>query len=174
MMEHLFCYNTPIGRIGILDDGRAITEIRFLPGARNTQSGEPGCSADTDPAASDRVWEETELIREAFQELSEYFKGFRKEFQVPLNPRGTEFQQSVWKVLQSIPYGETRSYGQVAAEAGNPKAARAVGMANNRNPIPIMIPCHRVIGADGRLIGYGGGLPIKEYLLRLEKKKSNA
>ncbi|HBY72341.1 MAG TPA: methylated-DNA--[protein]-cysteine methyltransferase, partial [Lachnospiraceae bacterium] len=88
--------------------------------------------------------------------------------------KGTEFQRKVWKVLQSIPYGETRSYGQVAADAGNPKAARAVGMANNRNPIPIMIPCHRVIGADGSLTGYGGGLPIKVYLLSLEKKESDA
>ena len=170
-MEHMFIYDTPIGKIGILDDGSAITEIRFLP---DIQSGGPGCSADTDSSVPGRIWEETELIREAYQELSEYFKGIRKEFQVPLNPKGTEFQRKVWKVLQSIPYGETRSYGQVAADAGNPKAARAVGMANNRNPIPIMIPCHRVIGADGSLTGYGGGLPIKVYLLSLEKKESDA
>ena len=89
---------------------------------------------------------------------------------MPLLPAGTEFQKNVWRVLQAIPYGETWSYKKVAEKAGSPKAARAVGMANNRNPIAVFIPCHRVIGADGKLVGYGGGLHIKEYLLNLEKQ----
>ncbi len=89
-------------------------------------------------------------------------------FDLPLEPAGTEFQKSVWVALQAIPYGETRSYGDMARQIGNPKACRAVGMANNRNPISIVIPCHRVIGADGSLVGYGGGLDLKQKLLTLE------
>ena len=95
--------------------------------------------------------------------------GKRIRFDLPLNPRGTEFQQQVWKAMCDIPYGETRSYKQIAETIGNPKAVRAVGMANNRNPLLIVIPCHRVIGANGKLVGYGAGIAMKEYLLKLEK-----
>ena len=112
---------------------------------------------------------ETSLIKEAKRQLDEYFAGNRKEFDLPLRTQGTEFQQRVWKVLQEIPYGETRYYGEIAEIIGNPKASRAVGLANNRNPISIFIPCHRVIGKNGKLVGYGGGLHIKELLLDLEK-----
>lgn len=109
-----------------------------------------------------------DLLLEAAHQISEYFAGKRREFDLPLAPEGTEFQRSVWSGLRDIPYGETRSYGELAAAIGNPKAARAVGLANNRNPISIVIPCHRVIGADGALVGYGGGLNVKQALLRLE------
>lgn len=113
---------------------------------------------------------DTPTLQKAAQELSEYFAGNRKEFDIPLNPKGTDFQKSVWNALRTIPYGKTMSYGQVAAQIGNPKASRAVGMANNKNPIPILIPCHRVIGANGKLVGYGGGIWIKQKLLELEQK----
>ena len=112
---------------------------------------------------------ETPLIKEAYRQLSEYLIGERKSFDLPFNPRGTEFQRQVWKALFDIPYGETRSYKQIAEAIGNPKAVRAVGMANNRNPLLIVIPCHRVIGANGKLVGYAAGIEMKEYLLKLEK-----
>lgn len=104
------------------------------------------------------------------KELSEYFSGRRREFAIPLAPAGTLFQKQVWEALQQIPYGETRSYKEIAEAIGNPKACRAVGMANNKNPIPIIIPCHRVLGSNGSMVGYAGGLAIKEQLLGLEQK----
>jgi methylated-DNA-[protein]-cysteine S-methyltransferase len=110
------------------------------------------------------------LLKKAATQFVEYFGGKRKAFDLPLTLQGTDFQISVWKALQSIPAGETRSYKDVAALIGNPKACRAVGMANNRNPIAIIVPCHRVIGADGSLTGYASGLPIKQQLLDLEKR----
>lgn len=112
---------------------------------------------------------ETPLIKDAFRQLSEYLIGERKEFDLPIRMRGTEFQKRVWRALLDIPYGETRSYKQIAEAIGNPKGVRAVGMANNRNQLLIVIPCHRVIGASGSLVGYGEGLEMKEFLLRLEK-----
>ena len=113
---------------------------------------------------------ETPLLTEAAKQLLEYFSGNRTSFDLPLAPSGTEFQQKVWQALQTIPYGETWSYKKVAEAIGNPKASRAVGMANNKNPIAIMIPCHRVIGANGKLVGYAGGLDIKSTLLELETR----
>lgn len=118
-----------------------------------------------------RIRKETPLLKEAYTQLQEYFQGKRKEFQLPLEPKGTEFQRKVWKALESIPYGQTKSYGEIARMIGNEKASRAVGMANNKNPLSIFIPCHRVIGADGKLVGYGGGLDKKIYLLDLEKNR---
>lgn len=115
------------------------------------------------------IKEETALIAEAWKQLQEYFEGNRKQFTLPLAPEGTAFQQKVWKALQTIPYGEVRTYGQIAAQIGEPKACRAVGMANHNNPVGIIIPCHRVIGANGKLTGYAGGLDKKEKLLQLEK-----
>ena len=115
------------------------------------------------------IKQETPLINEAYRQLSEYLLGERKRFDLPLNPQGTVFQQQVWKALCDIPYGETRSYKQIAEAIGNPKAVRAVGMANNRNPLLIVVPCHRVIGANGKLVGYGAGIDKKEFLLKLEK-----
>lgn len=116
---------------------------------------------------------ETPLIRQAYQQLREYFNRQRQEFDLPLHLSGTEFQQKVWKALCTIPYGETCSYKDLARKIGNPKACRAVGGANNKNPIMIVIPCHRVIGANGSLVGYGGGLSVKKYLLELEKSPAN-
>ena len=116
--------------------------------------------------------DETPLIRRAAVQLQEYFAGKRKVFDLPLAPEGTSFQHRVWAVLRSIPYGQTLTYGEVAARAGNPKASRAVGMANNRNPLMIIVPCHRVIGAGGRLVGYACGLDKKEFLLNLEREHS--
>lgn len=110
----------------------------------------------------------TPLMVEAKTQLEEYYEGRRSEFSLPLKPKGTPFQLKVWNALLTIPKGETRSYQDMAKMVGNEKASRAIGMANNRNPIPIFIPCHRVIGKNGALVGYGGGLPIKEALLRLE------
>ena len=115
------------------------------------------------------ICQETDLIIEAHRQLSEHLKGERQSFHLPLAPKGTDFQQQVWNALLEIPYGETRSYKQIAVAIGNPKAVRAVGMANNRNPLLIVVPCHRVIGADGKLVGYGAGIEKKEFLLRLEK-----
>lgn len=110
------------------------------------------------------------VLAQAAQELEEYFAGKRREFTVPLAPEGTDFQRKVWAALREIPYGGTVSYGDIAARIGKPKAAIAVGQANSKNPIPIMIPCHRVIGANGKMVGYTGGLHIKEALLAVEGK----
>lgn len=112
---------------------------------------------------------ETPLLAAAFRELDEYFAGSRKGFSIPLAPQGTPFQLRCWQALLEIPYGETRAYAEQAAAAGNPRACRAAGMANNRNPLAVFIPCHRVVGKNGALVGYGGGLEIKEKLLQLEK-----
>jgi methylated-DNA-[protein]-cysteine S-methyltransferase len=109
------------------------------------------------------------VLVQAARELREYFAGERQEFSVPLDFTGTEFQNKVWRALRSIPFGETRSYGELAAQIGAPKASRAVGAANGRNPIPIILPCHRVIGSSGSLTGFGGGLPMKQQLLAHEK-----
>ena len=106
----------------------------------------------------------------AFSQLDEYFHGKRKEFDFPLEMRGTEFQKKVWMALSDIPYGETRTYKEIATAVGSPKASRAVGMANNKNPIAIVVPCHRVIGSNGKLVGYAGGLEMKTALLEIEKK----
>jgi len=111
----------------------------------------------------------SEIILDAFRQLEEYFEGKRKDFNLPLNPKGTSFQQKVWSCLYSIPYAETRTYKDIAKQVGDENASRAVGNANNKNPVPIFIPCHRVIGADGSLTGYAGGLKLKEKLLNLEK-----
>ncbi|MDR2931933.1 MAG: methylated-DNA--[protein]-cysteine S-methyltransferase [Oscillospiraceae bacterium] len=117
---------------------------------------------------------ETELIRTARSQLEDYFAGKRKAFDLPLAPKGTPFQLDVWEALKTIPYGETVSYGDIAARIGRPKAFRAVGLANNRNPISIIVPCHRVVGASGKLVGYGGGIENKKLLLDLEKQYKNA
>lgn len=113
---------------------------------------------------------ETLLIKQACSQLKEYLAGQRKHFDLPLGPQGTDFQKRVWEALRQIPYGQTRSYKEIAIMAQSPKGCRAVGMANNKNPIAIVVPCHRVIGSNGKMVGYAGGLDIKERLLELEKK----
>ena len=120
----------------------------------------------------DPEWREDKApLREVIQQLRAYFAKELETFELTLAPEGTDFQQSVWNELCGIPYGETISYGELAKRVGNPKASRAVGAANGQNPIPIIIPCHRVIGSDGKLTGFGGGLPIKEKLLALEQRQ---
>jgi methylated-DNA-[protein]-cysteine S-methyltransferase len=123
-------------------------------------------------AAVEPAWKPDEApFVEVVRQLQAYFRGERKGFDLPLSPEGTEFQLKVWRSLRTIPYGETISYGQLAERIGNPKAVRAVGLANGCNPIPIIIPCHRVIGSDGSLTGFGGGLSTKRELLDLESKQ---
>ena len=150
-MSNLFFYETDLGIIGIRDNNNAITEVFYSKYKINDHL------------------KETPLIRECFNQLKEYFQGTRREFTIPIEAEGSEFQKKVWKALLDIPYGQTRTYKEIAIAIGNEKACRAVGMANNRNPISIIIPCHRVIGANGKLVGYGGGLDIKEKLLNIEK-----
>ena len=121
------------------------------------------------PAA---VEQSSAVLRETAKQLAEYFAGTRRSFDVPLGPRGTGFQTIVWRALTAIPYGETRSYGELARTIGRPAASRAVGAANGQNPIAIIVPCHRVIGANGDLTGYAGGLPTKRWLLAHEARYS--
>jgi methylated-DNA-[protein]-cysteine S-methyltransferase len=156
-----YCYvDTPIGVLLICGNERTIHSISFPKGGR-PRSPEPGLVESNGGA-----------LGEAARQLHEYFERRRTEFDLPLEPRGTIFQRAVWKLLQEIPYGETISYGELARRVGKPKAARAVGAANGANPLPIVVPCHRVIGASGALTGFGGGLAVKQILLELETLSS--
>ena len=159
--------DSPIGRLRLVESDGFIKEISRVdvPAARLDSEGKIIKTAETFESA---VTEKTEALAETEQQLREYFAGIRKSFDVLLKPDGTAFFQSVWKALLDIPYGETRTYGDIAKAVGKPKAARAVGMANHYNPIMIIIPCHRVIGANGQLVGYAGGLDVKRLLLDLE------
>jgi len=152
-MKYIGYYSSPLGQLTIVEENDAVTHILFAD-----SKGLPDCMP-----------KETPVIKMAKKELSEYFEGKRTTFSTPIQLHGTTFQKAVWNALLTIPFGEIRSYKDIAVQAGNPKAARAVGMANNKNPIPIIVPCHRVIGANGSLVGYAGGLDIKTYLLELEK-----
>lgn len=172
-----YCYmETPIGRIAIEEDEKAITALYMYDDENNgieaeeDKSGSEYDVAEHELEGSGRIYCNTPLLQEAKEQLEEYFAGKRKEFDLPISSHGTEFQKKVWNALRQIPYGETRSYREIAVQIGNPKACRAIGGANNKNPIMIIVPCHRVIGADGSLVGFGGGLPAKEYLLALERK----
>ena len=149
-----YSYQTLTGSLTLLEEEGYLVEIRF---------GKDGETKE------EYKIEETAVIEKTFRQLEEYFQGRRQAFDVPLRPRGTEFQRQVWAALLDIPYGETWSYKDLAMKIQRRKAFRAVGMANNKNPLPIIIPCHRVIGSDGKLVGYGGGLKVKEKLLDLEK-----
>lgn len=146
---------SPVGPLHLTATRRGLTGIRFSVSRRKD-------GAISEEPAAVRVLEATE------RQLAEYFAGTRREFDLPLAAAGTEFQLAAWQALQAIPYGLTISYGELARRIGRPRAVRAVGAANGANPIPIVIPCHRVIGADGRLTGFGGGLPVKRRLLELE------
>lgn len=154
-MQSICFYDGPIGRYALQDTDGKLT--RMWLGNRLVLIPD---SAEV---------KETPLLKEAKKQLNAYFAGKLKEFTLPLSPIGTEFQLKVWQALCTIPYGETHTYGQLAGKIGNVKASRAVGMANGRNPLPVFIPCHRVVGAGGKLTGYTGGLDIKEKLLQLEK-----
>lgn len=149
---NVFFYETPVGTLTLAERGEALTYLGF-----------GRCAFEADVV-------ETPFLKNVYDQLSAYFSGRLKDFSVLLAPEGTAFQKRVWEALCRIPYGETVSYREIAAAVGNPKACRAVGMANNRNPISIIVPCHRVIGADGSLVGYGGGLEIKRRLLALEDR----
>lgn len=151
-------FDTGIGRVLIEEEKNAVIKLSF----------------DLIPENKNAVKKETPLLHKAFQELEEYLKGERHTFSVPLCPQGTPFQKKVWKALGNIPYGSTKSYGEIAKEIGKEKASRAVGMANHRNPIIILIPCHRVICGDGSIGGYGGGVALKEKLLNLEEKNKKS
>ncbi len=153
-MKTFYDYDTKIGKIFIEADGGSLTRISFLE------------------ISGTKL--ETPLIKRTFLELEEYFDGKRKSFDISLKIEGTKFQKSVWNALMTIPYGETMSYKDIAKLIGNEKASRAVGMANNKNKLPIIIPCHRVIASNGDLTGYAGGIEIKEKLLNLEKAFSSS
>ena len=156
-----YCYlNSPIGDLLLAGDESALSLIGF-PKGKMRHDPEP-----------DWIFNEKPFVA-ARQQLAEYFAGDRKDFDLPLQLSGTEFQVQVLEELQKIPYGETTSYGDIATRIGRPKAVRAVGAANGRNPLPIVIPCHRVIGSSGDLTGFGGGLDLKEALLRLEAENSS-
>ncbi len=148
---------TPIGPLTVTATKKAVTAIRF--GTQVPEGSTPCTGAEATP-----------LLRKAAEEIGDYFAGSRRKFTLPLAPEGTPFQQKVWEALRTIPYGETRTYKQIAIQIGHNQSFRAVGMASNRNPIAIVVPCHRVIGYDGKLTGYAGGLDIKEQLLELEKR----
>ena len=142
---------SPVGPLTLRAEDGALTAILF----GDMRKGLPGG---------------TRVLEQAAAELAEYFEGSRREFTVPVRLTGTDFQQEVWAALCEIPYGATATYGDIARRVGRPRACRAVGMANHRNPVPIIVPCHRVIGSGGALTGYGGGLAVKSYLLAWEKE----
>lgn len=156
-MKYTYSYRSKIGIINFIEEKGAITSLS-LERAGEEEKEENGVEVRCTP-----------VIQEAWNQVEAYFKGKRKTFDFPMNLKGTPFQRQVWEALQEIPYGKTCSYKEIAIRIGRPKACRAVGMANNKNPIPIAIPCHRVVGADGKLVGYAYGLEIKEWLLELER-----
>jgi methylated-DNA-[protein]-cysteine S-methyltransferase len=144
-------YKSEIGPLEVIGQQNGILTITFVEDESGADRSLPAC------------------MKECLRQLDEYFKGTRKKFSVPLLLDGTDFQKAVWRQLQRIPFGQTASYGDVARAIGSPKAFRAVGNANNKNPIPLIIPCHRVIGSDGKLVGFGSGIWRKEWLLDHEK-----
>lgn len=154
-MKYYKDINTIIGKVRIIEEDGYIIELQI--------------NKDFDKN-EDILEKDTNILKNTERQLSEYFSGKRNTFDLKLNPKGTDFMKKVWRELLNIPYGETRTYKEVAEKIGNPKGARAVGMANNKNPIPIIIPCHRVIGKNKKLVGYALGLDMKEFLLNLERK----
>lgn len=206
IMQFKYIYNTPIGRLAIEENGRAITGIYmvsqginndlaidvndWIDEQANREIDEQAIRDIDKPANSEEdkqknnevseepidvknqvILQETTLIQAVYHQLLEYFRGERKSFDIPIEMEGTPFQKKVWEALLSIPYGETRSYEDIAYQIGSPKACRAVGGANNRNRIMIVVPCHRVIGKNGSLVGYACGIDSKELLLDIEKRK---
>ena len=156
MTIHTTLIDSPVGPLFLAASNEGLHAIEFRDNKH--------------PVKRNANWREGDnaVLRKAHKQLDEYFAGKRHTFDLPLSPAGTEFQVKVWTTLASIPYGETISYAQLATRIGKPSAMRAVGAANGRNPLPIVLPCHRVIGADGALTGFGGGLPTKQFLLKLE------
>jgi methylated-DNA-[protein]-cysteine S-methyltransferase len=150
-MKYALTYDSPVGTLWLAEENGSVTDLRFGPIPDGTPS-------------------ETPILRQALEQLKAYFNGSLQRFDLPLAPSGTPFQKSCWDALLTIPYGETRTYSDLAQAVGKPTARRAVGSANHHNPISIIIPCHRVIGKSGALVGYGGGLDVKRTLLALEEK----
>ncbi len=180
-MKNIFLYNTKVGILGIAEENHYITNVFFQSQIHELKHAPVTVEAVNKIVNAKGIVidgesysiQETKPLREASSQLQQYFSGSQKGFELPLAPQGTAFMKSIWECLMRIPYGETRSYKEIAQASGNIKASRAVGMANNRNPLPFFIPCHRVIGSDGKLIGYRGGLEIKKKLLELEKKHAD-
>ncbi len=158
--------STPVGRLLLARDKSGIRYLHFDGSQELTRRPlPPDCGADH----HGEFWKpDTGQLDEAVRQLNEWFAGSRTQFDLPVSPQGTDFQLRVWTALQEIPWGETMTYGELARRIGQPSASRAVGLANGRNPISIIIPCHRVIGSNGRLVGYGGGLERKQILLQVE------
>ncbi len=155
-MKQYCYYQSPIGRLLLIGEQGLLEEIHFPNSA--------------DHAVIEDNWHhDEECFADVLQQLEEYFAGDRRSFKVKMRLKGTDFQRRVWQELRQVPYGETASYGEIAERIDNPKACRAVGGANGKNPIPIIVPCHRIIGNDGSLTGFGGGLELKKKLLRIEK-----
>jgi len=167
--ESLFCAarRFSIGQIGVACSQKGLREVT-LPNGQSLAARREGSAESGGSSAASRSDPQATLARRALAEIAEFLEGRRRKFNVPLDLQGTPFQLQVWEALLRIPYGETRSYGEIARAVGRPKAARAVGMANGSNPVAIIVPCHRVIASDGSLGGYGGGLALKSRLLRLE------
>jgi methylated-DNA-[protein]-cysteine S-methyltransferase len=156
----LLIHESPVGPLSLVSDGQALVALAFERHSKPLR-----VLAEAQPGRD-------ELLDETCRQLDEYFAGQRRVFELPLAPRGTDFQRRVWMALREIPFGMTKSYGHLAEDLGNPKAVRAVGGANGSNPISIIVPCHRVIGANGELTGFGGGLQRKRFLLALESGQS--
>ncbi|MBP5622419.1 MAG: methylated-DNA--[protein]-cysteine S-methyltransferase [Thermoguttaceae bacterium] len=181
---------TPIGILTLQDADRRLIRVEFLFGRKSEGAKEKATlelvdnkkdvlekfsNSELRTIAQKRyqdAWQNTDLLEQTKRELSEYFDGARKEFTLPINPQGTEFRRKDWKVLATVPYGQTRTYGELAQMAGAPKASRAVGAAMRGNPIGIVLPCHRIVGSSGKLTGYNGGLDRKVFLLDLEARHS--
>ncbi|MCR5265599.1 MAG: methylated-DNA--[protein]-cysteine S-methyltransferase [Cyanobacteria bacterium RUI128] len=156
-MKRVFYYETLIGKLGIAEEYGFITNVYYM------------CMKQ--PLNAKQI--ETDVLKEANVQLNEYFLGQRKDFDLPLNPSGTDFQQTVWSELLTVPYGELRTYKDVAKSISAENAVRAVGNACNKNPIPIIIPCHRIIASDGKISGYIGGAEVKQKLLEIESPKED-
>ena len=157
-MRYATFMDSPIGKLQLAEEDGKLTHLLF---AWHNTLADLGLQAEE---------KETPPLKKAKKQLNEYFEGKRKVFDLPLAPAGTPFQQKCWEGLRTIPYGETRTYKDIATYAGNPKAVRAAGGANHNNPISIIVPCHRVVGSTGSLTGFGGGLEAKAFLLNLEQK----
>jgi len=169
LVKHVCVVDSPIGPLTLVAEGEELRELRF----GGLGPSEEGCDSGTG-ASSDAATAAVPILERAADEVREFFAGERHDFSIPLAWEGTEFQKRVWSELCKIPYGTTCSYADLARRIGSPKSARAVGMAVGRNPLAIVVPCHRVIGTNGSLVGFGGGLDIKRRLLELESHAANA
>jgi len=169
-VERLYCSNfeSAIGPLFLAASARGLVALEFDARLPEQQSIRPNPRDLREEKRGFRFEESSRVLQPYASEMEEYFAGERRQFAFPLDLRGTDFQLACWRALLAIPYGETRTYADIARAVGKPSAFRAVGMANNRNPVAIVVPCHRVIAADGTLCGYGGGLDLKRKLLELE------